>query len=201
MVFIQPDLNTFANLAFLCCYHEFFFIPFQVMLLRSVSLILLLLFSTLVATELELKNCFGADGTPVITDAPCDPTANVSSCCGLTWSCATNMYCQSPSDSSTTFVGTCTDRTWKDPACPFPLSKLSSQFRSHALSLAAFVGTCTDRTWKDPACPFPLSKLSSQFRSHALSLAALLKTRPCRRGVCARGLAPNDDELGKGAMV
>ncbi len=140
-MFIPPDVNTFASFIFFCVCHNLCFIPFRItMLLRFISLVLLLLFTTLVATALELKNCFAADGTPS-DNLPCDPTANVSSCCGSTWICATNLYCRSRSDSAANFVGTCTDRTWKDPACPFIQNQLSPYFGSYTLSLAALLNT------------------------------------------------------------
>lgn len=115
------------------------FLLFQIMLLQFLPLVQLAAFTTAVAAALELKDCFSADGAPAPDNVPCDPTANVSSCCGPTWVCATNLYCRSRNDPAANFVGTCTDRTWKDPACPFIQSQLSSHVHSFALSLVALL--------------------------------------------------------------
>lgn len=115
------------------------FIQYHIMLLRFLPLVQLAAFTTAVAAALEFKDCFGADGTPASDNVPCDPTANVSSCCGPTWVCATNLYCRSRNDPAANFVGTCTDRTWKDPACPFIQSQSSSHVPSFVLSLVALL--------------------------------------------------------------
>ena len=64
----------------------------------------------------QLKQCYHTGGG-LSTDLPCDPSANVSACCGQGWTCVTNFYC---SQRGGKFVGTCTDQAWRDPACPFP---------------------------------------------------------------------------------
>ena len=66
----------------------------------------------------QLKQCYWTNGE-LNRDLPCDPNANVSACCGLDWTCSTNLYC-SYSDGSTR-VGSCTDKSWRDPACPLAL--------------------------------------------------------------------------------
>ena len=66
----------------------------------------------------QLKQCYRAEGE-LTTDLPCDPSANVSACCGQNWICSTNLYCTSGDGHR--FVGTCTDKAWRDPACPLVL--------------------------------------------------------------------------------
>ena len=69
----------------------------------------------------QLKQCYNPSGV-AYPDFPCDPTANVSACCGQNYTCTTNFYCTSPTDHGV--VGSCTDQTWQDAACPLPLSPL-----------------------------------------------------------------------------
>ena len=64
----------------------------------------------------QLKQCYDPDGE-LSTDLPCDPSASVSACCGQSWTCVTNLYC---SQGGSKYVGSCTDKAWRDPACPFP---------------------------------------------------------------------------------
>ena len=70
----------------------------------------------------QLKQCYDPQGK-VQPDLPCDPSANVSACCGLGYTCSTNFYCTN-SKFAFDVIGTCTDDTWHDPACPLPLSQL-----------------------------------------------------------------------------
>lgn len=44
----------------------------------------------------------------------------VSACCGIGSRCVTNLFCISAKDAQV--VGTCTDSSWVDDACPFLLS-------------------------------------------------------------------------------
>ena len=70
----------------------------------------------------QLKPCYSdnyvARGQTV--DIPCDPSANVSACCPSGLICATNFYCRDPDDTFNR-MGSCTDPTGRDPACPLPL--------------------------------------------------------------------------------
>ena len=71
----------------------------------------------------QLKQCYFIDGT-LSADLPCDPSANVSACCGQSNTCATNFYCVGGTAvKNREEVGSCTDKTWHDPACPLPLSQ------------------------------------------------------------------------------
>ena len=70
----------------------------------------------------QLKQCHDSQGH-VQPDLPCDPSANVSACCQIGYTCSTNFYCTS-SENGYHFVGTCTDDKWHDPACPLPLGQL-----------------------------------------------------------------------------
>lgn len=71
----------------------------------------------------QLKSCYYPNDQ-ISSDLPCDPSANVSACCGQDWLCSTNLYCSSiRTGNNVTAMGTCTDKTWQDPACPLPLSQ------------------------------------------------------------------------------
>ena len=54
----------------------------------------------------QLKECYNFSGVKV-SDLPCDPSANVSTCCGGGWKCAFNFYCLGTADN--TAGGTETD--------------------------------------------------------------------------------------------
>lgn len=77
-----------------------------------------------VDAQSTIKQCFDVTGTPSSVNFPCDPTADVSACCGKGWDCSSNLHCRHEIDGET-FVGMCTDRTWKDPACPFSFGQSS----------------------------------------------------------------------------
>ncbi len=67
----------------------------------------------------QLKQCYYLSGD-ISPDFPCDPSANVSACCGQGSTCVTNFYCIDLLGA--THIGSCTDETWQNPACPLPLS-------------------------------------------------------------------------------
>ena len=84
------------------------------------SLSLLLVSLTSICSA-QLKTCYDIDGDPS-SQIPCDPSANVSACCAPGGVCVTNFYCHGLKVGDThDRVGTCTDRTGNDPACPLPL--------------------------------------------------------------------------------
>jgi len=64
----------------------------------------------------QLQQCHRKDGS-VLPDLPCDPSANVSTCCGQGFKCTTSLYCEAKDGFK--LVGSCTDPTWMNPACPF----------------------------------------------------------------------------------
>lgn len=69
----------------------------------------------------QLKACYEAVDEELADNFPCDPNANVSSCCASGNVCSSNLYCVSASNQQK-YVGTCTDKTWSSPACPFNLT-------------------------------------------------------------------------------
>ena len=73
----------------------------------------------------QLKQCWNDKGE-LTSDLPCDPSANTSACCGQGWTCSTSFYCTVKVESGRDWdgLGSCTDKTWSDPACPLPLSQL-----------------------------------------------------------------------------
>ena len=83
----------------------------------------------------QLKQCYDPSGV-TYPDFPCDPGANVSACCGQGYICANNFYCEptntNPGDK---IVGSCTDKTWQNPACPLPLGQQSLMIRFLSASL------------------------------------------------------------------
>lgn len=81
--------------------------------------LLLPVFSFTSICSAQLKPCYNANGDP-IAQIPCDPSANVSTCCFLGGSCETNFYCHGAGNDTFERVGGCTDKTGSDPACPFP---------------------------------------------------------------------------------
>ena len=73
----------------------------------------------------QLQQCHRKDGS-ITSDLPCDPAANVSACCGQGYKCATSMFCVDKNGYD--LLGTCTDPSWANPACPFrQLSQYMSQ--------------------------------------------------------------------------
>lgn len=86
-------------------------------------------------------------------DTPCDPGAVVSACCSPGATCATNLYCISPLGAH--IVGTCTDRKFTDPACPWPLNKTTASTNFDHFDYSLNTTTCPDQTIcpsDDPRC-------------------------------------------------
>lgn len=69
----------------------------------------------------QLKACYQAVDNEVSGDFPCNPDADISSCCSSGNVCSSNLYCVSASNQQN-YVGTCTDKTWSSSACPFNLT-------------------------------------------------------------------------------
>ena len=79
----------------------------------------------------QVQQCHRKDGS-ALPDLPCDPSANVSSCCGQGYECVTNLACKNRK--GFLLVGSCTDPTWLDPSCPFrELSEYSPKHPSDCL--------------------------------------------------------------------
>ena len=70
--------------------------------------------------------CYYPNGDLNPDDVPCNPSADVSVCCGRGWTCLSNGVCMLSQDSSvgsisrigSTYRTSCTDRSWNSPACP-----------------------------------------------------------------------------------
>lgn len=87
----------------------------------------------------QLKACYQALDEELAGDFPCNPDATVSSCCASGNICSSNLYCISEMNKQN-YVGTCTDKTWSSPACPFNLSSsclLHSSFMPYQLKTTA----------------------------------------------------------------
>lgn len=74
----------------------------------------LVLLAALIARTAAQRNCWFPDGNTETQDLPCDPNADESACCGPDAFCLSNGLCLS---SGVVSRGSCTDRTWNDPAC------------------------------------------------------------------------------------
>lgn len=75
----------------------------------------------------QIKQCYYNNPPSEANDIPCDPDSEVSACCGRGWSCGTNLYCEQQQQGKAVqqgqkVVGSCTDESWNDPACPLKLS-------------------------------------------------------------------------------
>ena len=82
-----------------------------------ISLFLPVFFTQLCSAQLKFCYEFGRG---LISQIPCDPSANVSACCAPGGLCATNFYCIDPK-AGVKRVGGCTDESGNDPSCPLPL--------------------------------------------------------------------------------
>lgn len=85
------------------------------------NLFLLAILTLTLTCLAQLKSCYSnnyvARGQTI--DIPCDPSANVSACCPRGLMCATNFFCRDPDGFNR--MGSCTDKTGQNPACPLPL--------------------------------------------------------------------------------
>jgi hypothetical protein len=76
----------------------------------------------IMASQLFISQCYDSFGLHRENDIPCDPTAEVSACCGTDGSqCVDNLHCINPAGGSVS--GTCTYSGWvsgTEPSCPCP---------------------------------------------------------------------------------
>ena len=115
VIFLRAYSNVFTKL--------FITIDFPFPTFRRITTMILFLFLYIFLVRCcfcQLKQCYYTDGSPS-ADLPCDPSANVSACCGQDWVCWTNLHCN-VSVGLPGGVGSCTDQSWHDPACPLFLS-------------------------------------------------------------------------------
>ncbi|KAL8371579.1 hypothetical protein RB595_001397 [Gaeumannomyces hyphopodioides] len=89
--------------------------------MTSLRLLQLLLLLGAVSYVQAASLCFFPNGRQS-KDVPCDPTAEVSMCCGSVAACLSNGLCKDESTTNSTGVayarGTCSDPTWQSPFCP-----------------------------------------------------------------------------------
>ena len=109
-------------------YHQNFDFTVQSMLWLPILLSPLLqrVYSELYFGQRIVQDCFHYGGSSAEDDHPCDPQADNSACCPENTRCDTNLHCTA-SDGSF-FVGSCTNNSWENPACPFALSKSNIVF-------------------------------------------------------------------------
>ncbi|GKT63044.1 hypothetical protein ColTof3_10383 [Colletotrichum tofieldiae] len=88
---------------------------------RAVLLTLLSSCSFTAGVRAAANLCFFPGGIQA-RDVPCDPTAEVSMCCGSVNACLSNGLCKLEDTSNNTGIayarGTCSDPTWQSPICP-----------------------------------------------------------------------------------
>ncbi|KAK2022422.1 hypothetical protein LX32DRAFT_710289 [Colletotrichum zoysiae] len=88
---------------------------------RAVLLALLSGSSFATGAQAAANLCFFPGGVQA-RDVPCDPTAEVSMCCGSVNACLSNGLCKLDDTTNTTGIayarGTCSDPTWQSPVCP-----------------------------------------------------------------------------------
>jgi hypothetical protein len=68
------------------------------------------------------KTCYFPDGSPSVAQ-PCMLDAETSTCCTQGWICLTNGLCKAGNSTQRLYTAQyfragCTDKDWKDPACP-----------------------------------------------------------------------------------
>lgn len=67
--------------------------------------------------------CYGTPGKEEKGDLPCNPFADVSTCCGKGWACLGNGLCRSTTIPALNilagidFIGSCTDSSWGSEKC------------------------------------------------------------------------------------
>ncbi|KAK2054209.1 hypothetical protein LY76DRAFT_649272 [Colletotrichum caudatum] len=88
---------------------------------RAVLLALLSGSSFATGARAAANLCFFPGGVQA-RDVPCDPTAEVSMCCGSADACLSNGLCKLDGTTNATGIayarGTCSDPTWQSPVCP-----------------------------------------------------------------------------------
>lgn len=75
-----------------------------------------------IAAVSKTAACYDPDGSFLANDAACNLDADVSSCCGIGWSCLSNGVCEIVQEQNSVNVtlyyrGSCTDQTWTQPGC------------------------------------------------------------------------------------
>ncbi len=94
--------------------------------MRSLLFVSLILYLTAWVVKAAPNNgiCYNADQIQVDSWLPCDPEADVSSCCGFSTICLSNGLCepsgnQSQNTTPYLFTSLCTDYSWDSPStCP-----------------------------------------------------------------------------------
>lgn len=76
------------------------------------------------STCYRYSNQIGDSGTDKSNDVPCDPDGAVSACCAAGSICISNLHCYNAKIIIPNVPGTCTDQSFRDPACPCPPSEL-----------------------------------------------------------------------------
>lgn len=82
----------------------------------------MLLFLSLILSKTcfgQIKPCYGFGSDFMRNKCPCDPSAKVSACCGLNYTCSTSFYCTDGHNARV--IGSYTDTTFpsklfKDPS-------------------------------------------------------------------------------------
>lgn len=87
------------------------------------ALLIIILHSSIVLAQ----SCYFPSGALAPSFTPCNGTASASHCCSPSDACLTSSLCYMKWDHSIN-VGTCTDKTWRDPTCFQLCPKTSGEF-------------------------------------------------------------------------
>ncbi|KAL2049280.1 hypothetical protein ABVK25_010458 [Lepraria finkii] len=94
----------------------------------------------------QLQSCFDPDGEFNSDLIPCDPDAPVSACCGSGYICDTVLDCIEAS-TGVEYVPGCTDQTFADDACPWPMNATSTDDPFNPpVDLSLNITICADET-------------------------------------------------------
>ena len=94
---------------------------------KSVPLFYALFILIVHSSIILAQSCYFPSGAIAPTFTPCNGTASASHCCSPSDACLTSSLCYMKWDHSIN-VGTCTDKTWRDPSCFQLCPKTSGEF-------------------------------------------------------------------------
>ena len=126
-IFLTLYLQFPVSTKFLRSLQEMSFLNFHSLL---ILLIIEISVSPINATTcFKYQNQIGLSGTAEAIDhAPCDPNASVSACCHWGIYCISNLHCYNPNLKNHNIPGSCTDQSFRNPACLCPPSRHSCRF-------------------------------------------------------------------------
>ena len=106
--------------------------------------------ASIMATSSSNKTCYGSNEAVAIDSIPCNPQAEVSTCCRFTNTCYSNSLCGPgpglPNGKTPYYTGECTDRSWPNStACPSICNNQpGGEFRRLTYALFVLSSGCRD---------------------------------------------------------